>query len=61
MQFNTIDEAKEYVVSLTNKARTIENIDSAISYYQEMVDSSHSEDSKKYFLSELDKLSEWKK
>lgn len=60
MQFNTIDEAKEYVVSLTNKARTIENIDSAISYYQEMVDSSHSEDLKKLWLSELDKLSELK-
>lgn len=60
MQFNTIDEAKEYVVSLTNKARTIENIDSAISYYQEMVDSSHSEDSKKLWLSELDKLNELK-
>ncbi|MFB2718367.1 hypothetical protein [Shewanella xiamenensis] len=60
MQFNTVDEAKEYVVSLTNKARTIENIDSAISYYQEMVDSSDSEDSKKLWLSELDKLNELK-
>lgn len=60
MQFNTIDEAKEYVVSLTNKAKNIENIDSAISYYQEKVDSSHSENSKNLWLSELDKLNEWK-
>lgn len=60
MRFNTIDEAKEYVVSLTNKVSTNESIDSAISYYQEMVDSSHSEDSKNFWLSELDKLKEWK-
>lgn len=60
MEFNAIDEAKEYVVSLTNKARTIENVDSAIRYYQEMVDSSHSEDSRILWLSELDKLNEWK-
>lgn len=60
MKFNSIDEAKEYVVSLTNKARTIENIDSATSYYQEMVNSSHSEDSKKLWLSELNKLNEWR-
>lgn len=60
MEFNTIDEAKEYVVSLTNKARTIENVDSAISYYQEMVDSAHREDSRNLWLSELDKLNEWK-
>lgn len=60
MEFNTINEAKEYVVSLTNKARTIENIDSAISYYQEMVDSSHSEGSRNLWLSELNELIEWK-
>jgi hypothetical protein len=60
MLFSTIDEAKEYVVSLTNKVSTNESIDSAISYYQEMVDSSHSEDSKNFWLSELDKLKEWK-
>jgi hypothetical protein len=60
LEFNAIDEAKEYVVSLTNKARTIENVDSAIRYYQEMVDSSHSEDSRILWLSELDKLNEWK-
>ncbi|MFB1118093.1 hypothetical protein RF240_19335 [Dickeya dadantii] len=60
MKFNTIDEAREYVVSLTNKARTIESIDSAIAYYQEMVGGSHSEESRNLWLSELDKLNEWK-
>jgi hypothetical protein len=60
LEFNTIDEAKEYVVLLTNKARTIENIDAAVSYYQTMVESSHSEDSRNLWLSELDKLNEWK-
>jgi hypothetical protein len=60
LEFNTIDEAKEYVVLLTNKARTIKNIDAAVSYYQTMVESSHSEDSKNLWLSELDKLNEWK-
>ncbi|TLF45429.1 hypothetical protein FEI13_18230 [Halomonas urmiana] len=60
MKFNTIDEAKEYVVSLTNKARTIEDVDSAISYYQEMVDGAHSDDSRNLWFSELDKLNKWK-
>lgn len=60
MKFNTIDEAKEYVVSITNKARTVENVDAAISHYQEMVDRSHSEDSRNLWLSELDKLNQWK-
>lgn len=60
MEFNTIDEAKEYVVSLTNKARTIENIDSAVTYYQEMVDGAHSEYSRNLWLSELEKLNKWK-
>ncbi|HGN1675707.1 TPA: hypothetical protein ACXNPK_003288 [Proteus mirabilis] len=60
MMFNTIDEAKEYVVLLTNKARTIEDIDSNITYYKKMVNNSHSEESKNLWLSELDKLNEWK-
>ncbi len=60
MMFNTIDEAKEYVVLLTNKARTIEDIDSNITYYKKMVNNSHSEESKNFWLSELDKLNEWK-
>ncbi|MBG2914186.1 hypothetical protein KUA04_03535 [Proteus mirabilis] len=58
--FNTIDEAKEYVVLHTNKARTIEDIDSNITYYKKMVNNSHSEESKNLWLSELDKLNEWK-
>ncbi|MBA5601069.1 hypothetical protein H1224_08375 [Pectobacterium aroidearum] len=60
MKFNTIDEAREYVVSLTNKARTIESIDSTIAHYQEMVGGSHSEESRNFWLSELDKLNGWK-
>ncbi|MDG0801618.1 hypothetical protein [Pectobacterium polaris] len=60
MRFNTIDEAKEYVVLLTNKARTIESIDSTIIYYQEMVDSLHNKESRNLWLSELDKINEWK-
>ncbi|MDF7460291.1 MULTISPECIES: hypothetical protein [Proteus] len=60
MMFNTIDEAKEYVVLHTNKARTIEDIDSNITYYKKMVNNSHSEESKNLWLSELDKLNEWK-
>lgn len=60
MKFNTIDEAKEYVCSRTNKARTIENIDAAISYYQERADNAHCEDSKNLWLSELSHLNKWK-
>lgn len=60
MKFNTIDEAKEYVCSRTNKARTIENIDAAISYYQERADNAHCEDSKNLWLLELSHLNKWK-
>lgn len=60
MKFDTIDEAKEYVVLLTNRARTIEDINSAIIYYQEMVDGSHSKESRSLWLSELDRLNKWK-
>ncbi|HEM7567120.1 TPA: hypothetical protein U2J78_004986 [Serratia marcescens] len=60
MKFNTIDEAKQYVISLTNKAKTIENIDSSIIHYQDMVNSSQSKELRSLWLSELDKLNEWK-
>ena len=60
MNFNTVDEAKEYVVSVTNKTKSIEEIDSALAYYQKMVDKAHSEKSKILWLSELNKLKEWK-
>jgi hypothetical protein len=60
LEFNTIDDAKKYVVLLTNKTRTIEEVDSAISYYQEMMDNSHSEDSRNLWRSEIDELNEWK-
>ncbi len=61
MKFNTIDEAKEYVVSLTNKAKSVEQIDSAIIYYQQMADGAHSEESRNLWFSELDNLKKWKK
>lgn len=60
MEFNTIDDAKEYVVSVTNKARSIEDIESAICYFQEMADSSHDNDSRVLWISELNKLNQWK-
>lgn len=60
MQFCTVEEAKEYVVALTNKARSLEEINSTISHYQEMLESAHSEESRDLWLSELEKLKEWK-
>lgn len=60
MQFCTVEEAKEYVVALTNKARSFEEINSTISHYQEMLESAHSEESRDLWLSELEKLKEWK-
>lgn len=60
MNFNTVDEAKEYVVSVTNKAKSIEDIDSALTYYKGMVDSAHNEESRTLWLNELNKLKQWK-
>jgi len=60
LNFNTVDEAKEYVVSVTNKAKSIEEIDSALVCYQKMVDKAHSEESRSLCLNELNKLKQWK-
>lgn len=60
MQFCTVEEAKEYVVALTNKAKTLGEINSTISHYQEMFESAHTEESRALWLSELEKLKEWK-
>lgn len=60
MQFCTVEEAKEYVVALTNKAKSLEEINSTISHYQEMFESAHNEESRGLWLSELEKLKEWK-
>jgi hypothetical protein len=60
MQFNTIDEAKEYVVAVTNKAKSLKEINSAISYYQKMVDNAHTDESRNFWLDELSKLNAWK-
>lgn len=56
MQFRTVEEAKEYVVALTNKAKSLEEINSTISHYQEMFESAHNEESRSLWLSELEKL-----
>lgn len=60
MNFNTVDEAKEYVVLVTNKAKSIEDIDSTLAYYQQMVDKAYSEDSRSLWLNELNKLKQWR-
>lgn len=60
MQFSTVEEAKEYVVALTNKAKSLEEINSTISHYQEMFENAHNEESRSLWLSELEKLKEWK-
>lgn len=60
MQFCTVEEAKEYVVALTNKARSLEEINSTINHYQEMFESAHSEESRTLWLDELEKLKAWK-
>lgn len=60
LNFNTVDEAKEYVVSVTNKAKSIEEIESALAYYQKKVNKAHSEESKNLWLNELNKLKQWK-
>lgn len=60
MQFSTVEEAKEYVVALTNKAKSLEELNSTISHYQEMFESARNEESRGLWLSELEKLKEWK-
>ena len=60
MQFNSVNDAKEYVVAVTNKAKTLKEINSATSYYQEMVDSAHSDESRILWMDELSKLNAWK-
>lgn len=60
MQFRAIEEAKEHIVALTNKAKSLEEINSTISHYQEMFESAHNEESRSLWLSELEKLKEWK-
>ncbi|WP_421227904.1 hypothetical protein [Aeromonas enteropelogenes] len=60
MKFNSISEAKEYVVFCTNKAKTIEDIDLNISYYQKIVDCTDCENSRELLLLEIDKLNKWK-
>jgi len=60
VSFNTVNEAKEYVVSVTNRAKSIEEIDSALAYYQEMADNAYNEESRSLWLNELNKLAQWK-
>lgn len=60
MIFKNISDAKEYVVQVTNKARTIDQINSSIEYYQSMVDSANSDESRSLWESEVEKLKLWK-
>lgn len=60
MKFNSVDEAKEYVVAVTNKAKSLKEMDSTISRYLEMADAEHSDETRKLWLDELDKLNVWK-
>ncbi|WP_299072525.1 hypothetical protein [uncultured Paraglaciecola sp.] len=60
MVFNNTDEAKEYVVSVTNKTKSIEEVNSAICYYQKMANNSHDDVSRNLWLTELDKVKQWK-
>jgi len=50
MQFNTVDEAKEYVLAKTRKATSLEEINSAIRRYQENADNAYSDESRKLWL-----------
>jgi len=59
MHFSSVEEAKNYVVAVTNKARTPEQINSALAYYQDMIDSSQDTDSKKLWEYEHHTLKEW--
>ncbi|MGR4999305.1 hypothetical protein [Vibrio celticus] len=60
MNFQNISDAKEYVVQVTNKARTLDEINTSLEYYQSMVDSAHSDESRVLWESEVEKLKLWK-
>lgn len=60
MNFNNVSEAKEYVVKVTNKAKTIDDINSSIEYYQGMFDKAHDDDSRNLWKTEVEKLELWK-
>ncbi|MCY9856267.1 hypothetical protein, partial [Vibrio mediterranei] len=60
MIFKDVSEAKEHVVKLTNKAETLEEINSSISYFQGMADNAKDDCSKKLWKSEVEKLELWK-
>ena len=60
MQFNSVDDAKEYVVNVTNKAKTLDDINSSINYYQKNIDDAYDDMSRQIWAKELQKLEAWK-
>jgi len=60
MNFQKISDAKEYVVQVTNKVKTLDEINTSLEYYQSMVDKAHSEKSRALWENEVAKLKLWK-
>jgi hypothetical protein len=58
--FKDTNEAKEYTVNYTNKSKTLEQINSSMNFYKGMLEEAHSEESKKIWQDELNKLEDWK-
>lgn len=60
MEFSSVTEAKEYVVKVTSKAMTEDEIKSSIDFYHDLSTRSIDDNEKKIWLTEIKKLKEWK-
>lgn len=60
MNFSNVSEAKEYVNKATNTARTLEEIESSISYFKGMLENTKNDEAKELWLAEINDLECWK-